>query len=170
MIAICKIYLILRNKKVYVPLSIDGIPGNFNASKSLLLLVDDFIGSGETADRCIEYLVNEANYDVNKISLLSLVAQQEGVKRINNKGVEVYCSEIRNKGITDNYISPTKDEFILLMQNIEDIIKVDSKYRFGYNQSEALVKMIRTPNNTFPVYWRKSKTEDGRNFTPPFPR
>ena len=77
-------------------------------------MVDDFIGSGETADGCIDYLINEARYDVSKISILSLVSQREGVERIRNKGVEVYCSEIRNKGITDNYSSPTKEEFITL--------------------------------------------------------
>lgn len=159
-----------RNKKIYVTYSLEGLPKNFNTSKSLLLLVDDFIGSGETASRCIDYLINKSRYDVNKISILSLVSQRDGVERIRKIGVEVYCSEVRNKGITDNYSSPKKDEFITLMKNIEDIIKVDDKYRFGYNKSEALVKMIRTPNNTFPVYWLKSRIDDGRNFTPPFPR
>lgn len=160
----------LRNKRIIVAYSLNGLPKNFNNRKSLLLLVDDFIGSGETASGCINFLINEAKYDVSKISLLALVSQKEGVERIKDKGVEVYCSEIRNKGITDNYSSPTKDEFINLMKNIEDIINIDDKYRFGYSQSEALVKMIRTPNNTFPVYWRKSRTEDGQEFTPPFPR
>ena len=91
-----------RNKKIYVPDSFNGLPKNFNNSPALLLLVDDFIGSGETANRCIDYLINMAGYDVSKISLLSLVSQRDGVERLRNKGIEVYCSEVRNKGIKDN--------------------------------------------------------------------
>ena len=40
------------------------------------------------------------------------------------------------------------------------------KYHFGYAQSEALVKLERTPNNTFPVYWFSYK----QRRTVPFPR
>lgn len=35
-----------------------------------------------------------------------------------------------------------------------------------YAQSEALVRMFRTPNNTFPIYWLKNS----KNPCPPFPR
>lgn len=159
-----------RDTNIIVIYSLDGLPKNFNNSQSLLLLVDDFIGSGETAEGCVDYLGSDAGYDVRKISILSLVAQKDGIDRVRNKGVEVYCSEIRNKGISDNYSSPLKDEYISLMEDIEDEIDVDDKYRFGYNRSEALVKMIRTPNNTFPVYWLKTRTSNGKKFNPPFPR
>lgn len=36
----------------------------------------------------------------------------------------------------------------------------------GYAESEALVTMIKTPNNTFPFYWY----EKNSNSYAPFPR
>jgi len=40
------------------------------------------------------------------------------------------------------------------MQSIERRIKgLEEKFKFGYEGSEALVSMIRCPNNTFPIYW-----------------
>ena len=52
------------------------------------------------------------------------------------------------------------------MHEIEDILKVDSKYSFGFNQTEALISLIKTPNNTFPVYWYE---KNGHSHAP-FPR
>ena len=52
------------------------------------------------------------------------------------------------------------------MKNIEEAIQVSDDYKFGYKGSEALVKMIRTPNNTFPIYWLRNK----KNKFAPFPR
>ncbi len=52
------------------------------------------------------------------------------------------------------------------MEEIEDKMSVKRNYRLGYGQSEALVTMCRTPNNTFPVFWE----EKGNMKLAPFPR
>lgn len=39
------------------------------------------------------------------------------------------------------------------MQGIEEKIVVKPRFKFGYGQSKALVRMLHIPNNTFPIYW-----------------
>lgn len=39
----------------------------------------------------------------------------------------------------------------------------------GYKESEGLVTMIKTPNNTLPFYWYEGK-RDGKFMMAPFPR
>jgi hypothetical protein len=56
------------------------------------------------------------------------------------------------------------------MTSIEELLEVESNMRFGRNQTEALIKMMRTPNNTFPVYWEERKLKNGTFFYAPFPR
>lgn len=74
------------------------ISGNGN----YLLLVDDFIGTGDTAKKCIDSLnIDKTLY--NKIKIISLVAQQEGINYMHGHGIEVVSYSIRNKGITDYY-------------------------------------------------------------------
>ena len=160
----------LRKTNINVISSLDGLPRNFMASKGLLLLVDDFIGSGKTVETCIHYLTSVSKYDLDKIHILSLVAQREGIQRLKSQNITVYCSAIRPKGITENYQNPLRDKLVKAMEQIEDLLQVNNEFRFGYNRSEALVKMIRTPNNTFPFFWLKNKTKYGKKFIAPFPR
>ena len=160
----------LRTKKITVIFNLEGLPSNFNSDRSLLILVDDFIGSGETIETCFSYIKSALKIDVSKIHTLALVAQRDGVFRLQSQKITVYFSELRIKGITDNYPSPLKEQLTKLMEEIEDLLQVSLSYRFGYNRSEALVKMVRTPNNTFPFYWLKDKTKYGQEYTAPFPR
>ena len=160
----------LSGIKISVIFTLEGLPKNFNADNSLLLLVDDFIGSGETVETCFSFLASVSNLDKSKIHVLVLVAQNTGIQRLQAQNVKVYYSVGRTKGITDNYAPPERDQFIKVMEEIEDFLQVKEKYQFGYNRTEALVKMIRTPNNTFPFYWLKDKTKTGIKYTAPFPR
>lgn len=160
----------LINRNIYVIFNLESLPANFNASNNLLLLVDDFIGSGETVETCFSYLRTGSQLDISKIHVLALVGQRDGLQRLQFQNIHVYCSTARNKGISDNFQTPVKEQLTLLMEQIEDFLQVSDNYKFGYNRSEALVKMIRTPNNTFPFYWLKNKTVNGQKYIPPFPR
>lgn len=75
---------------------------------------------------------------------------------------------MQGKGITDSYPQQTKEEKKAIMLEIEKKLK-PGKYQFGYEKSEALVTMTRTPNNTFPVFWMNYEHK-GSKFSPPFPR
>jgi hypothetical protein len=144
----------------------EGLPQNLN-EKHKIVLVDDFIGTAGTALSAVAYLCKKKNVDKNKIIILSLVAQQQGLDILRNEGLVVFAHIIRNKGISDNYSQKTKTNHLATMKKIEDILSVQPNYQFGYGHSEALVKVVRTPNNTFPVYWI---IKDSIQFKGIFPR
>lgn len=126
-----------------------------------LCLIDDFIGTGETAERAVKYFLDR-DITKNMIAIVSLVSMKFGISDLNNKGYSTYTDISCDKGI-----SCTNDETqIELMKNIEKTIKVSDDCKFGYKGSEALVKMMRTPNNTFPIFWLRNK----KNKFAPFPR
>lgn len=122
----------------------------------LVILVDDFIGSGETAVSAVNWLTDSFGTDPKQIVILSIAALEMGIDHVRQKtGVEVYAYYIFRKGISDYYSDDQRDGCLKTMAGIEDKLKVDSDFRLGYAQSEALISLIRTPNNTFPVFWKK---------------
>lgn len=135
---------------------------------AVLVLVDDYIGTGDTAVACVEQL-DKLGIKMEQIAILSLVAQEEGKKKIEEKGIFFCTSNLRNKGISDYYEGKELEKNVRLMQKIEKDLKVGEKSRFGYGQSEALVTMCRTPNNTFPVFWYEPEQGIKKKLAP-FPR
>lgn len=133
----------------------------------LVILVDDFIGSGETAVAAITWIVDEFDIDPKQIIILSIAAQELGVKHIlQQTSVTTYSYYQFSRGISDFYPIDQREEFLATMDEIEDKLKVDSENRLGYNKSEALISLIRTPNNTFPVFWKSND----KSKPAPFPR
>lgn len=141
-----------------------------NDGPAVLLLVDDFIGTGDSALEAIQSLSENLGYRKDKMLVLCAVAQKRGVEKINDHGVRVICPNIRLRGISDKYDSPTREELLDVMARIEDMLNLQDAYRRGYGKSEALVAMIKTPNNTFPIFWREFTDKDGQSIKPPFPR
>ena len=90
-----------------------------------LVLIDDYIGSGETALECIEY-IKKNHVDVEKVDVLSLVAQEEAINNLEKENVKVYAAVVRKKGISDKYAIGIVEKKKCIMHEIEDIIKVDS--------------------------------------------
>lgn len=129
-----------------------------------IVLIDDYIGSGESAIGCISYL-EKHEIDRNKIDIIALVAQEEAVRILKDEGIMVYSALTRKKGISDKYKEDEIENKISIMKRIESNLKVDSKYSLGYNKTEALISLIKTPNNTFPVFWYENKKSRA-----PFPR
>ena len=132
-----------------------------------IILVDDYIGSGETAVEALQWLTKANSIDSQQIIVLSIAAQQLGIKYImDTTGALVYSLYLFQRGISDYYGEYNKTQSISIMQQIEAKMRVEEKFKFGYNRSEALISLIRTPNNTFPVFWlKRPKYGDA-----PFPR
>ncbi len=131
-----------------------------NLAKSHIVLVDDFIGTGETALGAIKYIreLYPALTDNSKISILSIVVMQQGKQEIEKNGATLYASIIRTRGIADYYIGAALTDAQNKMNAIEQTLKgLMPQYHFGYGQTEALVCMERCPNNTFPIYWYTKK-------------
>lgn len=125
-------------------------------TNELVILVDDFVDSGETAVSAVNWLTDSFGTDPKQIVILSIAALEMGIDHVRQKTeVEVYAYYIFRKGISDYYSDDQRDGCLKTMAGIEDKLKVDSDFRLGYAQSEALISLIRTPNNTFPVFWKK---------------
>lgn len=124
------------------------------------VLVDDFIGTGETAVKAVEYIHKLAPFlvDSSRIIALSIVAMKRGIDALDSIGVKTYYSSVLYRAISDYYHEDELAHATQMMAEIETTIKrLKPEYRFGYQQSEALVCMERCPNNTFPIYWKTAK-------------
>lgn len=127
-----------------------------NQKNFKIILIDDFVGTGETVCSAIDYIHELAPYlkDNSSIKVLSIVAMQNGIDCLKSKGVDCYYNVVCKKGISDHFQGEELTDAILTMQEIESTIKkLKDEYKFGYHRSEALVCMERCPNNTFPIYW-----------------
>ena len=133
-------------------------------SDSLLIIVDDFLGSGDTFFKMIDYFSQLKNMKESIIAI-SLVSMEEGYNKVKNEGFNIYTKEIRKKGISDLMPKCKRDVYLNMMKDIEKKINIRGEFSLGYKQSESLISMIRTPNNTFPVFWEKNDF-----FKPPFER
>lgn len=138
-------------------------------SRDLLFLVDDFIGSGETLSTTIDEVLKNDTIKPSVINVLTLVAQSEILSRLNELSISYYSGYIRTKGISSFYTSPELESKISIMKSIEKYLPKVGEYSFGYNQSEALVSMHRTPNNTFPIFWMNYRKR-GKVYKAPFLR
>lgn len=139
---------------------------NIKANETVIL-VDDYIGSGETAVEAVSWLSSTFDIDSKQIVILAIAAQKQGLQRITDEtSATVYSYYNFMRGISDFYSGGQLASYIQTMNMIEDKLNVDRDYRFGYNRSEALISLIRTPNNTFPVFWKPY----GKEQTAPFLR
>lgn len=127
-----------------------------------LLFVDDYIGSGESFIELMNELYpSECEY-LNKIAILSIAAQEQGIKNINReyKGFNYFCSEeLLKKGLSDYYNSKEINIKKEMMKTINKQLNIN-KDQFGYEESEALISLVRTPNNTLPFFWCDGKRKD----------
>lgn len=125
-----------------------------------IILVDDFVGTGNTVIEAFNSLQEDLpSLKTTQISVLCIYAMRDGVKNVNDFGIQLFSAIMGSKGIADYYTNPQLEEAIIHMSNIESKIKgLDPNYKFGYHQSESLVSLIRCPNNTFPIYWKIKNT------------
>lgn len=126
-------------------------------NKHLLILVDDFIGSGDTALGAIDYVKEVIpKMSDDNIIVLSIAALQKGINELTARNIKVYTHIKLSRGISDYYVGEKKESALDIMHQIErGPIKVKRRFALGYKQSEGLISMERCPNNTFPIYWKR---------------
>lgn len=134
----------------------------------ILLLVDDFIGSGESLEKCI-LDINKSNKNIgNKFKVLTIAIKKDTYMKL-SKRFTIYKKLEVLKGISDYNTGDVVKEKKEIMKKIEDKIfsSIDS-YSLGFKESESLITLLRTPDNTFPIFWKNYKRSI--NLKPPFPR
>lgn len=134
----------------------------------VFILVDDFIGSGETLEECINEITKINKNLVENLKILTLAIKKDTLQRVDLKYKIYYNFEIL-RGITDYNIGENVDNKKEIMKRIENRVfsRIDI-YSLGFQQSESLLTLLRTPDNTFPIFWNKYKKRI--NLKPPFPR
>lgn len=142
---------------------LDDFMSNLNNDKLKVVLVDDFVGTGESAWNAVQYVKKiRPSLECKDIVIVCIVAMQTGIEYLTEKGIHTYCTHIEKKGISDYYSGSTLEHATKLMSEIEAKIKVKENFHFGYGHSEALVCMERCPNNTFPIYWLRKNAPYAR--------
>ncbi len=131
-----------------------------NIQKSVLFLVDDFIGSGKYASGVVDELISNGIPE-NNIVVCSLYISEMGLKALKAKRCKLEYLNIAPSCISK--LSAPERELIL---KIEASLNVEGDFSLGYGQSANLISLLRTPNNSLPVFW----LDKGRAHSAPFPR
>jgi hypothetical protein len=140
-------------------------------NKSILFLIDDFLGSGQTAENAINlFIKKKPELNSTNIIVLTMVAQKQGISWIKeNTGCSTFANRVFGKGISDSFVKEDIKPSIALMKKME--IKLAPQiqkngWSLGYAECEALISISsKSPNNTFPVFWFETEAK-----VSPFPR
>jgi uracil phosphoribosyltransferase len=136
--------------------------------EDFLILVDDYIGSGNTLNSTIQE-INKNDSIKDNYAVFTVAIQQDAKILLEAQNIKLYHYICMPKGITGSYNSPELEEKLKIMNGLEGKIPKIRRYKSGYEKSEALITLMRTPNNTFPIFW-KGINHKGIELKPPFPR
>lgn len=129
-----------------------------------IIVVDEFIGTGDTVISRIQYMHNEIGQSgatQYEIRVCTLAAMDEGKSRIISEGINTYSTITLIKGITDYLTGADLEQAIESMLDLESDLKQEVNGNvlpsFGYGKSEACYARDNgnTPNNVFPLFWWK---------------
>lgn len=151
----------LYKRKIHIIGSLDELLTKKNKFKEKpLVILDDFIGTGKYASDVVDEL--SANGIIQaKIIVCSLFISELGLKQVSSKGCQVEYIEL-----TRSVLKELSSKEIGLLSQIETSLGVSKEFQFGYGESANLISLIRTPNNSLPIFWFDS----GRSHSAPFPR
>ena len=125
--------------------------------QTLFIIPDDFIGSGTSAREFIEELRGKyGNVNMVFVSIASLETGENLLKSLN---CEVYSCHHLKKGIKDDeeIDNNKKYEYYKILHNLSKRLGILPQYEKGLYDSEALISLLKIPNNTFGLYWCVSK-------------
>lgn len=134
-----------------------------DAIPQILVIVDDYVGTGETFITTLKRMIEIAPELLNrKIYFLTLHASLFGVEEVNkfteslSLDFELIYLEATPKAFLGDYIflkadvQAKQDEYSLICQKK----RISSDYIFGYNDVQSLVSFNNTtPNNTLGLFW-----------------
>ncbi len=153
-------YIDEKNKFTSIPIEIKSslkkIDIDNMKENNKILLVDDFIGSGSQAKGIIEKYRKEGITPDNTV-ISSLVCLPQGILQIEKLEYQFFYSRIGNT--LSSIFSDTRDLQIARDTNkyLSKYVNAGENYHYGYKESEALVILVRTPNNTLPFFWKHKK-------------
>lgn len=133
-----------------------------NRRQTYLVLVDDFIGSGNSAIESAKYYLN-LGIKKEKIIVLSLITMNSGLRNLEENNYKFFYSK---QSLSLSEKVPIT-ELIEIKNNIS-IISEKLGIRndiLGYDESEGILSMVRVPNNSLSLLWQGDPKDNI-----PFPR
>ena len=154
------------NQKTIICHEPQDIITNF-VKNTLIVLWDDFVGSGDTAFTAIadmQKFLNDAGEETaeHNYAVVCMCAMQEGIDLLDFFQLKCYACDIYGRAISDDvrFTQEQRNIRIAYMKSAERKVvkKAVKNYSLGYHQSEALLSIMdKCPNNTFPFYWFPSQ-------------
>lgn len=132
------------------------------SDNSNIILVDDFIGTGDTIVRKLKYLnttIKKRSLTGVTVRIICLAAMDFSKKVLDNLDVEYYSVHWLKKGINELIKEGEREAATQSMEQLENKLKREYHGKklpnFGYNRSEALyaLEANNIPNNVFPIFW-----------------
>lgn len=127
-----------------------------------IILVDDFIGTGDTITRKLQYLnkkIAERGLNVISVKIVSLASMNFSLDILDGLGVEYYSVHWLKKGISELVSNDKREVATKSMEELEKKLKKNYHGKqipnFGYKRSESLfaLESNNIPNNVFPIFW-----------------
>lgn len=139
------------------------------AASTTVVLVDDYVGSGSTVLKAVRRLKSPPS-PTTPVYVLAIAAQAEAIHALAQSWIIVVANVVLERGISDHpSFRAAPQDPLLMMDRLGARMNIAGKHRRGYFGTEALATLMRTPNNTFPVFWTNRKVK-GAVWDPPFLR
>ncbi|CAL2080806.1 hypothetical protein [Tenacibaculum sp. 190524A05c] len=140
-----------------LPIGANEFPDDSN-----IILVDDFIGTGDTISRKLKYLnstIQKRGLKNVTLKIVSLASMNFSTETLDKLGVEYFSVHWLNKGISELVSDEERGIATKSMEELEE--KLKKRYHgkqipnFGYKKSESLfaLEANNIPNNVFPIFW-----------------
>lgn len=136
-----------------------------------IILIDDFVGSGSQMRKVCRKLENAQFNISDNLEMQIICLQDSALPRLKKYCNKIFFYEIRRRAISENLgvKAFSRNKALAIYDAIEKNLSMRPYYKRGYNKSEALVSMKRTPNNTLPIFWCK-QGRGGTKWPAIFPR
>lgn len=135
----------------------------------ILVLCDDFIGSGQTAREALQVVrASDPSRNNDNTIVCALAAQRGGIDLLAPLAKVGHAIE-RVRCISDNNSLGQTPSPIEIAKEIGRMLHFPEGDRLGYSNTEALVTTDRTANNTLPMFWTNRKVGSAK-WPAPFPR
>ncbi len=133
-------------------------PDKFN--DSILVILDDFSGSGNSIIKCLNTLKHQS---FSEIIVVSLVCQRQSIELLQEvfKKENIFYAHQHSKQIDDLHSKSKSNKIKRRIKRITSRFGLNATYTFGYEDSQALLTMADTPNNTVGLFWLKGKKWKG---------
>lgn len=140
------------------------------ASAGHLVLVDEFIGSGDSSIKRVKWLKSKLpkSMEPPKIYYAAIAAMEGGASLLKEHVDEVFSAYTLKRGISDYYSERDAEYKKEVMVGLEKTLSSVGKrgklkdHTLGYKKTESLYSRARgnTPNNVFPVFWWEKKYDN----------